>query len=234
VHDELLHIGLTRVEAAVYSCLIDLGKAQAGTLSRKTGVHRRSVYDALERLIEKGLVSFIKENDERHYLPADPVRIKQLIDDKRDAIYRVLPALEAAYGEQKQKQETLFYRGLEGIKTIFEDQIAEGKTVHILGAAKNASDIMRFYMPHYTNKRVKKKIKLIAIYAGERRAHPIPYADVRYLPETYASPVSTNIYGDKVAIILWSHEPVAILIKNKEIAETYLKYFQLMHTLAKV
>ena len=233
MYDELLAIGLTRVEAKIYSVLVDLGRAQAGILSRKTGIHRRTVYDALDRLIQKGLVSYIRENDNRYYLPTDPARLKQIIDDKRDAVYGIIPTLSATFAERKQRQETTFYRGTEGIKTIFEDQITEGKTVHIIGAAKNASDIMRYYIPHYTDKRISHKIKLVAIYAGARRKQPIPYAEIKYLPESYASPVSTNIYGDKVAIILWSHEPVAILIKEKEIAKTYLNYFKLMYGLAK-
>ena len=53
--DQLHHIGLTGTEAKIYLVLLDLGKAQAGVLSRKTGIHRRSIYDALDRLIEKGL-----------------------------------------------------------------------------------------------------------------------------------------------------------------------------------
>ena len=60
--EKLVPLGLTNTEAKIYVTLIDLGRAQAGIISRKSGIHRRSVYDALERLIEKGLVSYIKEN----------------------------------------------------------------------------------------------------------------------------------------------------------------------------
>ena len=40
---------------------------------------------------------------------------------------------------------------------------------------------------------------------------------------------ATNIYSDKVAIILWSKEnPFAILIKQREIAEAYRNYFEML------
>ena len=233
MHQQLLHIGLTNTEAKIYLMLIDLGKAQAGVLSRKTGIHRRSIYDALDRLIEKGLVSYMVENEKRWYLPTDPRRVQEIIDDQKRAIDVIMPTLMAKFGEQKSKQETLFYRGVEGIKTIFEDQIADGREVYIIGASHTAKELLRFYIPHYTNKRIKKKIKLHAIYAGERHATPVPLAQVRYLPDSFASPVSTNIYGEKVAIIVWSREPVAILMKNKDIAATYHSYFEMLWKMGK-
>jgi len=57
---------------------------------------------------------------------------------------------------------------------------------------------------------------------------------VRFLPEKYSNPVSINIYSDKIALILWSREePLAILIKNKEISRGYRKYFELLWKIAK-
>ncbi len=232
--EKLVPLGLTSTEAKIYVTLIDLGRAQAGIISRKTGIHRRSVYDALERLIEKGLVSYIKENDKRFYTPADPQRLSELAKQTEQGINNILPTLKSKFDEAKQKQETVFYRGVEGIKTIFEDQLVVGKDVFIMGAAKNAPEILKYYLGHYTTKRVAKKIKLHLIYAGKRtNLEPIPLGEVRHLPDEFASPVSTNIYGDKVAIIMWSAEPVAILIKNKDVAQTYQAYFELLWKLAK-
>ena len=81
MYNELAQIGLTNNEAKIYSILLELGKTQVGVLSRKTGVHRRSIYDVLDRLIEKGLVSYIMENGKRFYLAADPKRIKEIMDE---------------------------------------------------------------------------------------------------------------------------------------------------------
>ena len=233
MHEKLLHIGLTKTEAKLYVMLLELSKAQAGILSRKTGIHRRSVYDALDRLIEKGLVSYIKENDKRYYLPTDPKRVQEIIDEQKNEISQIMPALQARFMEQAQKQETLFYRGLEGIKTIFEDQIRDGKDVYIIGASHQAKELLRFYLPHYTDKRIKKKIKLHALYAGERHSTAVPWAQVRYLPASFASLVSTSIYGDKIAIVVWMHDPVGILIKQPEVAKAFKNYFELLWKMGK-
>jgi sugar-specific transcriptional regulator TrmB len=233
MYEKLIHIGLTKTEAKIYLMLLELSKAQAGVLSRKTGIHRRSIYDALDRLIEKGLVSYIIENDKRFYVATDPKRIQEIIDGQKEDVYEIMPLLQAKFLEHKDKQETLFYRGREGIKTIFEDQIRDGKDVYIIGAARDAKELMKFYIPHYTNKRIKKKIKLHALYAGEKHKNKVPLSTVRYLPQSFASLVSTNIWGDKACIILWLNDPVAIMIKQPDIAKTFRKYFDMLWKIGK-
>jgi len=233
MNEILQRLGLTKMEARIYLALIDLGKAQAGILSRKTGIHRRSVYDALDRLIEKGLVSYIQENEKRYYAAADPRRLQEIIELQQQEMSIILPALQAKFQEYKGRQETLFYRGVEGIKTVFEDQINQGKEVLIIGASRNARELLKFYLPHYTNKRIKKKIKLKAIYAGAVIREEVPFSTIRYLPESFASPVSTNVYGDTVAIMVWGPEPVAIVLQQTEIALAFRNYFEALWKMAK-
>ncbi len=229
LREPLTLVGLTRTESRIYLALLDSGQSQAGTISRKTGIHRRSVYDALERLIEKGLVSWIKENDERFYLAESPTRLSQIARQHADAVDGILPQLLARHGAKRSKEETRFYRGIEGLKAVLDDQIAVSAPVMVMGAARDASEILRFYLPRYTAARVGKRIRLSLLYAGKRvRQEPIPFSTVRYLPESYATPVSTNIYGDRVAIIVWSTEPVAVLIRNAAIAASYRAWFTLL------
>jgi sugar-specific transcriptional regulator TrmB len=233
MYEKLVHIGLTGTEAKIYLMLVDLSKAQAGVLSRRTGIHRRSIYDALDRLIEKGLVSYIMENDKRFYMPTDPQRIQEIIDQQREEILEIMPTLHAKFMEKKDKQQTFFYRGKEGIRSVFEDQIKVGKPVYIIGASDLAEKHLKYYLPHYTEKRKKKKIKLHALYAGEKSKLNIPLAKVRYLPKTFSRLVSTNIWGKKTAIILWlPHDPVAIVVNQPDIAETFKKYFDQLWKIA--
>jgi len=56
---------------------------------------------------------------------------------------------------------------------------------------------------------------------------------VRYLPKDYFSPISTVIYGNKVALIIWSEPYYAFLIENKEVADSFKSYFNLLWNGAK-
>ena len=231
--EELTAAGLTLSEARIYSVLVELGKAQAGMISRKTGIHRRNVYDALERLIEKGLASFIRENNKRYYMASEPKKIIEAIDAKKEALMGIMPMLDAKFNAVKQKQETQFYRGVEGIKSIFEDQLLSKKEILAISPAYQAKTALPYYMKHYTNARIKRRIKLRLIYTGGIHGKQTPLAETRHLPKHYESPVSLDIYGEKAAILVWGAEPAAILISNRDVAKAFRNYFELMWKIAK-
>lgn len=232
----LEQLGLTKVESKIYITLLELGPSLAGQISRKSGVHRRNVYDATERLIEKGLIGYILRNNRRYFEATDPERILEILKEKEEKVNEILPNLKARYNSVKEKQETVFYKGKDGLKTIFEDQLNIGKEILILGASPLANEILRFYFKWFDKRRAKKRIWVRILFdeSVKKNIGKIPLSKVRYLPKDYSSPTAINIYGDKTAIILWSEEkPIAIVIKNKEISEGYRKYFELMWKIAK-
>jgi sugar-specific transcriptional regulator TrmB len=228
----LEEVGLTRIEAKVYIILLELGSALAGKITEKSGIHRRSVYDALERLLEKGLVSYVTTNNRRYFEAVEPKRLLQIIEERKDNLKSILPELELKRKYAEEKQETTFFKGKQALKTLFDSQIATRKEILIFGAATNAYKIIKYYFSRYDTLRVKYKIPVKAIF-NTKLERIIPLSKIRYLPRQYSSHAATNIYGDNVAIILWSEEPLAILIKNKEIAAGYRQYFKLMWKVAK-
>lgn len=228
---QLKQAGLTENESKVYLALLNKGPSLAGSISRKTGLHRRTIYDTTEMLIKKGLVGYILKNNRKLFQASNPNRILEIIQEKQNQVESILPELLTQYNSTKEKQETNFYKGKEGLKTIFEDQL-DSKEILILGASPKAYEVLQFYFKWYDKKRKQRKIKS-RIIATDKKIKKIPLADIRYLPQKYANPTAINIYDDKTAIILWAKEPVAILIKNKEIAEGYKNYFELMWKIAK-
>lgn len=227
----LKEAGLTGNESKVYLALIDLGPSLAGQISRKTGLHRRTVYDVTEMLIKKGLIGYILKNNRKLFQASNPERLIEIINEKQNVLLPIVQELSLKYKKTKEKEETNFYTGKEGLKNIFEDQLSS-KEIMILGASPKAYEVLQFYFNFYDKKRKKKKIKT-RIIAQDRKIKKIPLSEIRYLPAKYQNPVSVNIYGNKTAIILWAKEPLAVVIKNKEISEGYKNYFELMWKIAK-
>lgn len=221
-------LGLTENEGKVYLALLELGPSLAGTVSKKTGIHRRNIYDIVERLAKKGLIGYIIKNNRKLFEAVNPEKFKDILKQKQQELQENLPFLQDLYTKTKEKQETNFYTGVEGLKTVFQDQISEnkGNEILILGASSSASEILPFYFKWYDKDRVRNKIKTRIISSDELKK--IPLSEIRYLPQKYANPLAINIYKDKVAIILWKKVPLAIVIKEKEIAESYKQYFELM------
>ena len=224
--------GLTNTEAKVYLMLVKAGSSLAGNISRETGIHRRSVYDAVERLIEKGLVSFITTNNRKYFQAENPKRLMDMLKEKENTLSMAMPELSALMRSAPESKETAFYKGRFALRSIFNDQISEGKEILVLGGSENVNEIMGYYFMHYDKERMKRGIKVKIIFRESAKKSSyvkgIPLAEVRFMPDRNSSPVAINIYGDKTAIILWTPEPVGILIKGKEIADGYRKYFEIL------
>lgn len=232
--------GLTENEAIAYTTLLEHGPSPAGLISRKSGLHRRVVYDTIEMLIKKGLVGYIKKNNKKTFQASSPHRILEIIKEKEASIQDILPEMLTFYKQTREKEETNFYKGKNGLKTVFEEQLQEPRNgeILIISPFPVSYEILPFYFKWFDKKRKERKIHARIIFhkiAGTKEKLPrIPLAKIRMLSEEYASPLAINIYGNKVAIILWSkNNPFAVVIKNKEISEGYKKYFELIWKLAK-
>ncbi len=230
--ETLKNFGLTTNEAIVYKALLELGPSLAGVISRKTGLHRRTVYDTTEMLIKKGLIGYILKNNRRFFEASSPKKFLDILKEKENTIQEALPEMLSYFEKTKEKQETNFYKGREGLKTVFQDQLENNKQVLILGASESAFEVLPFFFKWYDKDRIKLKIK-VKIISSQKFKKKIPLAEIKYIPQKYLNPLAINIYKNKVAIILWKKEPFAIVIKQQEIADAYTKYFELMWKTAK-
>ena len=161
--------GMTSVEARIYLALLEKGSIKAGEITRHTGVHRRSVYDAIERLIEKGLVSYIKTNNRRYFEAAPPERLLTLLKEKEENITQIMPELQLLGRLSEEKKEVVFFRGKQAIKTVFEDQVKEGKPIMVFGNAVNVNEIVKYYFPHFDKQRIEKNIPVRMLFDQSAR-----------------------------------------------------------------
>jgi sugar-specific transcriptional regulator TrmB len=233
----LEELGLTPAEAKIYLILLEQGASLAGIISRNTGIHRRSVYDAIERLIQKGLVSYIKTNNRKYFEAVSPERLLEILKKKEDDIKVILPELKKLQAMSEGKNETLFFRGKAALKSAFDDQLDKAKEICIWGATTRANDVLQYYFPRFDKNRVKRKIKAKIIFNESERGHSylksIPMAEIRFVPKDIKSNSAVNIYGRNICIIAWRDDPVAILIREDNISAGFRNYFDFMWQLAK-
>jgi len=230
------YAGLSKNESKVYLTLLKLGKAKPGTITQDSGVHRRNVYDALERLLQKGLVSFILEGKRKIYRAENPSRLIQIARTRESELSSIIPKLEALHKVKREPYEAKLYIGKAGLKAVMDDQIAVGKDIWIFGSHSRVEERLKYYFPQFEKKRVKKKIKVRLVLdetARNRPATRLPLVRARFLPSKFMSPMSTNIYGDRIAIINYTEPVLITLIKNQKLADSYRKFFKLMWSAAR-
>jgi len=224
--------GLTEIEVKVYLMLLKEGASLAGTITRDTGIHRRSVYDAIERLIQKGLVSYIKTNNRKYFEAVAPERLFEILNEKEKNLKTIMPELQALAKFSKEKKETLFFRGKQALKSVFDDQIAVGKEISVFGDAVNVNEILKYYFSKFDSERTEKKIRIKMIFGESARKNKelrkIPLSEIRFIKKSEQGNMSTYIYGSNAAIVVWSEEPTAILIREKAVADGFRSYFDFM------
>ena len=82
----LENLGLSKNESSVYVALLKIGLTSAKAILEETGLHRQLVYDALDSLIEKGLVSYIVQSNRKYFKAADPEQFKDVFNKRKLAV----------------------------------------------------------------------------------------------------------------------------------------------------
>ena len=96
-------LGLTNAEIKVYLALLEIGISTAGPIIKKTGLQNSVTHMTLQKLLEKGFISFIKKGKVKHYQPTNPKNIINFIDEKKERFQKLLPELLAKQKIQESK-----------------------------------------------------------------------------------------------------------------------------------
>src|SRR3989338_3811687 len=81
-------IGFTKGEIRVYLALLDVGRSTSGPVINKSEIARSKVYEILEKLKQKGLVTETIQRNIRHFQAAPPERIKDYIQEKEAELHQ--------------------------------------------------------------------------------------------------------------------------------------------------
>ena len=241
MYEELLkEIGLSLNEAKVYEALIKLGESSVQILSDKSKVHRRNVYDALNKLIDRGLVSEVIEKSEKKFKAINPTRLLDLIKEKEEKINKILPSLEKDFVENEEKEEAYLYRGIEGFKNYLKAILETKETVYFIGAkAFWLDERLQYFLPNFEKQRKKLGIKFMHLFDHEiKKEKPeilkIVGKPYKFLPKEYSSTTAVDIFGPYVVTFVGvdagklQEEPLIFVMKSRKLAEGYRKFFQFM------
>lgn len=222
----LKEAGLSDREIDVYLTLLRLGSSLVSKISKETGLHRSNLYDTLERLKEKGLVSLTIKNNIKYYQATHPDRIIDLLEERTAKVKAILPELSNLVNISKEETKIELFNHKEGVKTVLNDILKVNKNIDCMGAPKKFEEILPHYMNQFIKSFDKLKLKDRVICHYKEEVVRTKKGEYRFLPKDYIIPTSFIIYGNKVALFIWNKPYFAIIIENKEIAETYREYFK--------
>src|SRR3989344_4463578 len=128
----LENIGLTKNEIKIYLALLKLGQITSWSIIKETGVHTSKVYDGLQRLLDKGLVSYVIISNTKHFNATDPSRLLDFLDNKKrnieiqeKEIRKIIPSLKAESASSQEETKAEIFKGWKGMETIY-NEVARG------------------------------------------------------------------------------------------------------------
>jgi len=242
MYESLNNLKLSDNQQKVYLSLLKLHIATVSEISKSSGVYRSNCYDALNQLLESGLIGVITKDGKKYYEMADPENLKRLFSEQEQVLESEMPAFKRIYHSNRAKHEVQLYAGTEGIKTILKDINTE-KSYDAFGISSNLGKVVPTYFNIWIGERYRLGLTARMVKAkSDKLLTPLTFGlkvynklfKTRNLPDEHYTPSATFIYGSKVAIILENIEnPLGIIIENKEIAEGFTKQFRALWEVAK-
>ena len=234
--DALKELGFEEKESNVYITLLKIGEVTATRISKETGIERTLIYYILQKLQEKGLVSYKLKNNVKYHNATDPQHILDSLNDKIGVCKDLLPELKKLQSSTSEEEVIVnIYKGFQGLKAVMRDLFTGTKEILVLGEqgqfAKNYPEYGHVYLHLLKKNNIKERVIARTDFKGK-----IPggeKSEYRYLPKASISPTTTVIYQNKIVISIWEKPTHNILIKSKKIAESYKAYFNQLWKQAK-
>ncbi len=228
---QLKEIGLTENEVSTYLILLENGAMNPSAVAHKLNTHRGYMYDSLERMKEKGVVSEIYKKGKKHYQANSPESILEMLRLKMTAFEEIVPKLNQVMSSKEEDTKVELHQGSRVYRTIIKDIIAtvkENDEVLLTGVDENLllNHVEPIYLRQYFTIIKERNIKeKIIIKKGFPKSESFEY---RELDPEFIGNVMQAVYGGKVALFIMGNPYQAIIIENDAVANTYRRQFQLL------
>ena len=242
---DLERIGLNRNEAKVFMALLKSGPSIASELVRITGFHRNIIYDNLDKLTERGLVTYINEEGKRRFAVAPPEALAAMLEresneleSRKKVASSLVPQISAELAKSRQKQSATIYRGTKAFKGLLREVVSSG-SYFSMGVSNASTDMMGAdFWKNFIMQIKRKKVKERLLLNSDFKLDSLPLentrnTELRVLPSASNMVTETLVYSDKVAIMVYSDPPIATVIEDRFVRDSFTEYFEHLWSIAK-
>ncbi|MEK6920953.1 MAG: helix-turn-helix domain-containing protein, partial [Nanoarchaeota archaeon] len=200
-------------------------------VAKISSIERTDAYNTLNKLVEKGFVSYINKEKKRYYFTTSPDNLLLECTGKQRIIKALVENIKTMTPTQETKPLVQIFEGKEGLKVLYEIALEyKNATFYSMGVTGKSLDILGLSFRNIAERAWKNKIKIKIIANPEARGHSFTkerIVETRYALKKYKSAVTTSIFGDYVVLNL-TEKPVMVLIHSKEMAAGYRNYFSVL------
>lgn len=220
-------LGLSEAELSVYLATLELGQAQIQDISRKSGVKRTSIYNFIDSLKERQLLSELRKGKRKLYSAANPSALLQMQKSRVVSMERLVPELLAINNNARNKPRVSFHEGKAGVQEVYNIALHDKQTIYAWEDLDRMLALLPDFLRKYAVERSTKNIPLRSIVRDTPLArefvskeNPKLSRDSRFI-ESEEFGTDVEIFGNKVALFsLRKDSPFCVLIDDAGIAKT--------------
>ena len=237
-------LGLTKGEIKVFLALNKLVESTIGPIGKESKVSKSKIYDILDKLIEKGLAGYVVKEGTKYFVANDPNMIIEYVERKEQELTKtkeeieadILPQLMQQRASAVTKRIAEMYEGFQGVKAIREELMMTfetGDTFLVLGAPKIANVKWEGWFLDFHKRRIQRKVKMKIVYNANAQEYgkirkKMKLTEVRYLPNKLVSPNWIDIFPNAVLFVMVLNNPIAFVVRDTELANSFRSYFDIM------
>ena len=226
-------LGLNKKEAKVYLACTKKGTSVVSEIAQIAKINRVTCYDILEKLKQKGLVSFFNKDKTKYFSSIKPETLLEEFEKRTNDLRTAIPKFKSLTGEI-QHPRVRYFEGIDGIKLIYADTLTSKTEILNFSNSEEIRKQWPNYDEEYVSKRKSKKIFLKGICPKDKLGELVQSEDQKYFREMRLIPTEKfnftneiNIYDDKVAIISFKNELIGMIIESTEIANSQRAIFKM-------
>lgn len=238
---------LSEKEKKVLASLYKLGASSVWELAKDNMINRTTIYPILERLIEKGLVSKIGNDNKDIFTAIAEDDLKEWINQREGKIKNEnRQILELAKRQNKKTSllsEVSYFEGLDGIRNLYADSWRNNqeKIIYCITDYESAyKNLGEYFEQEYFPARLKHGVKVRNLIPESKKGREKLKSskemlrEMKFIKLFKDLDIEVNIYDSKTSIVAFDKQkPSGVIIKNEKIAEAMKNIFEYLWKTAK-
>lgn len=235
IKDVLRGLGMTHNEIEIYLVLLNGRDMGVNKIASESCLHRQVCYDALDRLVDKGFVTYAVKSGKKLFKALEPEKILDYLEGKKQEVESVLPKLTGMFMKEKGETDVDLLKGKNVIRSMYNDILRTlsetGDTMCAMGIDENKflafdEDTIRGYILKMTRSNFREKL---LTKKGTAFFFEGTQSEYRLLPrKAFSANPTTHMYGTKTAIIIWGNPVYGVIIDNEQVTETNRRFFRML------
>lgn len=223
----LQDLGFTKRESQCYVALLELGSTRVGPLLKKTHIPSSKIYELLDGLCQRGLVTYVIKNNVKHYQAANPHTLLHLLTEKKRSLEAILPQLLL-----KQKfaatQSVELFEGQKAIFTLFTNMIADVKSkelylVFSINEEHKTPQANLFFL-NLATRRSEKKLD-VRVLRNQKYYVKEKHTKLQLRYTSFNLPQGVTIFRNTLILLSWDETPTAVKIESEAFAQPMREFF---------